>query len=484
MLNITIHQPWIPPELPESLIDRAIDEAHAAKAEQGYLYIYKTTPYIDSIYVECSEESVWNEFERFIFHEDYLWGTEDEEYFLEHCVQNPNIRYNPGAFEDIYASYSEQHPMWHLKPYYTRRTQLLWHIYHSMKQNTPEELLFKAGLNELAVYLHTSDTYRPKSKESNLVDSYLEHSELSEDILKCRSNPKKPSDIYDGTPIRVLRALNSQSGAKLLSRVSSRIYVNCVNQLYPNLFTGKFNDAQCLYFQHLMDMRLTEGETGRLFLARREQLSWMWSKSRYQLFLNVELKDEQMQQVMSALIKIDPIYAQVKDLDQRLMEKELSLLNRWLLRERERNDILMRQSNRKRDDSLQERDHGYVVRFPQTTNDFCREAIYMHNCLIGYLTAVLMNNTTILFMRDPRDVNKPYITIEVYNGELFQAYRRFNEDCSAEEAEWILDYCKRHGIKTGRFTFHRADDLNAVLADNPNVDVVDDFDINDELPFF
>ena len=32
---------------------------------------------------------------------------------------------------------------------------------------------------------------------------------------------------------------------------------------------------------------------------------------------------------------------------------------------------------------------------------------------------------------------------------------RFNEDCTAEEAEWILNYCYRHGIKTGNFKFNR-----------------------------
>ena len=33
-----------------------------------------------------------------------------------------------------------------------------------------------------------------------------------------------------------------------------------------------------------------------------------------------------------------------------------------------------------------------------------------------------------------------FITIEIYQNRLTQAYHRFNHDCIPEEAEWILDY--------------------------------------------
>ena len=47
----------------------------------------------------------------------------------------------------------------------------------------------------------------------------------------------------------------------------------------------------------------------------------------------------------------------------------------------------------------------------------------------------------------------PFITIEIYQNRLTQAYHRFNHDCTPEEAEWILDYCDRHGISRGNFKF-------------------------------
>ena len=72
-----------------------------------------------------------------------------------------------------------------------------------------------------------------------------------------------------------------------------------------------------------------------------------------------------------------------------------------------------------------------------------------------YVDAYINNDTTVLFMRKTDSFNEPFITIEVFDNVLMQAYHRFNEDCTAEEAEWILNYCYRHGIKTGNFKFNR-----------------------------
>ena len=82
----------------------------------------------------------------------------------------------------------------------------------------------------------------------------------------------------------------------------------------------------------------------------------------------------------------------------------------------------------------------------------------MQNCLISYVEALIKNDTTILFMRRADDVNQPFITIEVYDGELMQAYHRFNTDCTKEEAEWINAYCARHGILTGKFKYNAFED--------------------------
>lgn len=79
----------------------------------------------------------------------------------------------------------------------------------------------------------------------------------------------------------------------------------------------------------------------------------------------------------------------------------------------------------------------------------------MHNCLMTYVEPYINNDTTVLFMRKKDDVNTPFITIEIYKNELMQAYHRFNNDCTKEEANWVREYCRRHGIDCSRFQFDK-----------------------------
>ena len=127
---------------------------------------------------------------------------------------------------------------------------------------------------------------------------------------------------------------------------------------------------------------------------------------------------------------------------------------------REEYNHRFRVANRRRAYNWQERTSEYIIRYPQTINDFVREAVYMQNCLLGYVEAVADNDTTVLFMRKADDVNMPFVTIEVQKNTLKQAYHRFNKDCTKEESEWISAWSKRHGISTGRFRFNAlVDDL-------------------------
>ena len=78
----------------------------------------------------------------------------------------------------------------------------------------------------------------------------------------------------------------------------------------------------------------------------------------------------------------------------------------------------------------------------------------MSNCLLTYLEAFVENDTDILLMRKADDVNTPFITLEIYQNTLLQAYHRFNRDCNEEEAEWIRGYCRKHEIYCEDYKFN------------------------------
>lgn len=420
---------WEPPDLDKEVVSQLIDKMTPVPEEshEKLLFLQKW-PYIDSLYVnyKCNDGSEEVQTERFVFHDDYTWTAQKERLFACLCLDNPNCSYKYGAIDEIYEYYNRLHPDWYLKRYYTDSIRVLDHIYHCMRKNSVKELLYKCGLNGLARFSGELD-------DLNLLAA-------------------SPYEIYGNVPMRILKALNCDTGSMMLCHAKYRDLFKSLGNRYPDVFSQPLNDAQCEYIRYLYNRDLTPKEIGRIYLPRRKELSWMWHPRQFRDFL-CKIRGEE---AVFKLSVIDPIYGKTLKLgeDDRIAEIEF-----YLLRARETYDRKVRVSNRKRDYDWQERGNGYVVRYPQTINDFCREAVYMGNCLLGYVDAFVNNATTIMFIRREDDVNTPFITLEVQNGVLMQAYHRFNVDCTTDEAEWIKKYCIRHGIISDRFRFLRELDL-------------------------
>lgn len=424
---------WTPP---------AIDEAKYAEKAKGIMnagqsdrvfFIIQTEPFIDSIYIEYNSLGNLRDVRRFVFNKGYCWDSDDEIFFVKHCIKKDSCAYNGGLLDEIYEKYSSKYPDWNLKRYYSKGLRILDHIYNCMKQNTAKELLYKAGLDELAVRIDELD-------ELNLLAT-------------------KPSELYDNVPIRVLRSVNCPYGALMMADHEVRQFLRKMNTKFPTLFGKVFNNAQCRYLESLIKGDLTVGEAGRLFSSRRADLEWIRTSSSFELFMSKERRTNDVRNSLGFLKSIDPIYEQyIRKLKAPEEDPLLSRLVYYLLNNREAYDKAIKRSNRQREYSWMERGDLYFVRYPQTISDFLREAVYMQNCLPAYLYALIENDTTILFMRKSNDINKPFITIEVYGGELIQAYHRFNENCTKEEAGWIKAYCRRHGIGTGKFSFGEEQD--------------------------
>lgn len=400
-----------------------------------HLCILHETPYIEAICVYRERDQIHTG--HLFFSERNDWGPDLEDLFYKSCLKNRHIRFNDASLDRIYEYYSTKYTEWHLKRYHTHGMRLLDHIYHCFRQNTAQEMLYKAGLDELAERI-------PGIDELNLL-------------------AKKPSEIYDGLSVRVLRALNCEAGAEMLSEKAYRSYLLELQSHFPDIFRSSLNDPQCRYLKRLIDGGLTPGETGRLFRARKQDLRAFWEPYLYGVYVSQAESIDEYERISKEISQIDPVFRQYFA---SLKTKEAKLashyrdLQHYLLAGREEYDRQLRRVNRKHDESWQERGDDYIVRYPQTIRDFCREAIYMRNCLMLYADAILQGHTTILFIRRKEDVNKPFITMEIQDNELKQAYHRYNKDCTKEEADLIIQYCRKHNIGTNHFHFdHRRDQL-------------------------
>lgn len=399
-----------------------------------HLCILREVPYIEARCVCQKRGQLYTA--HLVLSEGNSWGPEAEDFFYGFCLRNKQIRCNDASLDRIYEYYNKKYPEWHLKRYHTRGMRLLDHIYHCFHRNTAQEILYKAGLDELAERI-------PDLGELNLLAA-------------------KPSEIYDGLSVRVLRALNCEAGAGLLSEKTYRTYLLELQSHFPDIFGSSFNDSQCMYLKHLIDGGLTPGETGRLFRARKQDLRAFWEPYLYGVYVTRTESIDEYERISKEVGQIDPIFKQYFSslkTNEAKLASHYRVLQYCLLTKREEFDQLLRRVNRKHDESWQERDGDYIVRYPQTIRDFCREAIYMRNCLLLYADSIMHDHMTILFIRKKDDVNKPFITMEIQGNELKQAYHRYNKDCTKEEAAWIIAYCEKHGISTGQFHFDYRRDL-------------------------
>ena len=93
---------WTPPEIDEyDYALSALKDLNAGQNDQ-FLYIFRTVPYIDSVYVEYDSLNHPSSVRRFTFHEGYRWDAEDEEFFIENCVKEEKCSYNGGVIDEIY----------------------------------------------------------------------------------------------------------------------------------------------------------------------------------------------------------------------------------------------------------------------------------------------------------------------------------------------------------------------------------------------
>ena len=88
---------------------------------------------------------------------------------------------------------------------------------------------------------------------------------------------------------------------------------------------------------------------------------------------------------------------------------------------------------------------GFKFIYPRTTQEIRSEARQQHNCVATYINRVLTGDCHIMFMRPIDNLNDSYITIEIRNNRIVQAFRKFNEYPSDKEEEIIEKWNKKYG---------------------------------------
>ncbi len=89
-------------------------------------------------------------------------------------------------------------------------------------------------------------------------------------------------------------------------------------------------------------------------------------------------------------------------------------------------------------------DEQFTIRVPVHLKDILREEGQMHIGLYGCISAILREEAVVLFVRRKENPYKPYVTVEIRNGEIYRARQAWNEPITEEQGHFLQRYtvCK------------------------------------------
>ena len=78
---------WTPPDIGEEVTDEAVRAANDRTYGAAYLHIFRTQPYIDSLYIRFGDNEDVSHVRRFTVCDGYTWDNDAEEFFHQNCVK-------------------------------------------------------------------------------------------------------------------------------------------------------------------------------------------------------------------------------------------------------------------------------------------------------------------------------------------------------------------------------------------------------------
>ncbi|SES90405.1 hypothetical protein SAMN02910413_1187 [Pseudobutyrivibrio sp. C4] len=386
-----------------------------------YFVVVKYEPDIVGYWFIFERDGCMAHKKRYVFHEGYSWDWKLENIFDEFVRDKSSIFICP-FLDEIHAKYSQLHDEWHLQRYYKHPVKMLDHIYHCMKRNSVKELLYKAGMDELAVY-------RGEIEDLNLLAT-------------------SPSKVFGGINNRILRVLNNEYGAELLSGEPNRRFIKSFIQNNSWIMDSGLNNFQCEYLLRLRQKK-NYHQNYKLYIDTLRKLNNAWTRGQYQMRIEYENKLIEKRANYERFGNIDPIfvpYLEEVESNIETLTYRYDSLNYYLFSENENINNRLGKSNLNRTPELEEQYECFIFKYPNSAEEFCKAAAYMKNCLTGYIYPHIYHECDIVFVYRNSD-RYPYIAFRIEDDTVVEARYRFNRDLNESDSEMLKLYCQRHNLK-------------------------------------
>jgi hypothetical protein len=83
---------------------------------------------------------------------------------------------------------------------------------------------------------------------------------------------------------------------------------------------------------------------------------------------------------------------------------------------------------------------SFAIVVPEKTGDIIKEGQVLHHCVGTYADKVLEGKTTILFIREIKELEKPFYTMEVSQGKVIQVRGLNNKDMTPQVKQFVESF--------------------------------------------
>ena len=344
-------------------------------------------------------------YRRFIICDEMRLPELLEKQLFDHCKE-PFIYIDERVMDQFNNALLDCFPKWHYIPYSSVDIgRSIEHIYYASHCSGPKEILYKAGLENIAYNLDRIPEYNLIGQTAPEIIGH----DLPFKLLRILDQPELIDSLY---------ADDSMKHALLVYRS----FAGVIGEGIPSADQWRYLDR--LY----SDRRKFEGlEFNRSFYMHLRQPGseefidsyWRYCELYEDLKIEKRMKIPKIDDLLNATEKLERFYKYSKespDLDEQIRYRK------------------------KIDSHVYEySDDSYIVTMPGSCADICKESIDQENCLMDYICDHALGETTILFLRKKDKPDESYVTMEVKNRKIMQVYGRCNSFPEKEVYQFLIE---------------------------------------------
>lgn len=354
------------------------------------------------------------QYKRFVICDGHRLPDSEEKCFLRY-VRNSHPVLDQGRLNHLYDVVCHIFPEWHFAPYSKEQSRLaLEHLYHVSHPSGAKEILYKAGLCNIAWNMDRVALDEESHATLKNTPEYILGTRIPLRLLRILNQPQLIYKLFSREEIRKTIEVYRKYAGYITEELPSAMQWRYLTMLYDN--SGTFANHGFLRSLYKRLTRTTNSHIFSLyeeFFAVREEIKDFW-KVRIPDTGSVEALLENMRVV------------------------------RDCLNERLQLDAAIRERSIEKWDYEGEK---YVVRIPDSFAGFLKESVDQKNCLIDCLKRHAEAKLTILFVRRKALADHSFVVMEVIDSEITQIHNACNGHPDKEVYAFIGEYAKSCGLK-------------------------------------